>query len=175
MPEPISTRTVEIVAQWLAEDPGLPEVGTNLEDFSNDKLAADKPAVFVVLAGQEGLPLVRETDEGVVEPTIVYVVGYVRAPDLDEDSEPVKPNTSAARERLIQTIRKRLAFRDTVPNSDGLSGAEVDSLDARLRYDGCCEGFEEIGPTQRDEGEEPPWGFAILRCVARLHYQAGNF
>lgn len=182
MPEPASLRTIETVRQWLEDGGGLGTTGLNLRDFSNDVLDVDKPAAFVILAGQEGVPLQRESDEGVREDLVVYVVGYVKAATEDDESppNPVEPDVTTARERLIQTIRARLAFVDTTPDGGGLSGDEPDSLAARLRHDRAingsgCEGFDEVGPTERDEGEAPPWGYFFLRCVARLHYQAGDF
>lgn len=180
MPEPASYRTLEIVRQWLAESSAIETTGVNLRDFSNDIADVDKPAVYVVAAGQDGTELLRESSGGVREDLPVLIAGWCKASDIDEDSEPVDPDVTLTRERLIQTIRARLAFEGVAPEAGGLSGTENDSLHARLRHDRAtygsgCEGFQETGPTIRDEGEAPPWGYCILRFVARLHYDEGAF
>lgn len=169
--EPASLRVVQLVAEWLAEDPALPAVvPLDVRDFSNDVQPDDKPALFVVI-GNSDEPLGRETDLGVVEPLAVEIIGYVKAPTEDAAGLAIAPAVTATRERLLQAVRRRLA--EIMPGGD--------SLVERLREDRAAvgsggESFEEVAPPRRGElGHAPPWGDFRLYCRSRLHYSEGEF
>ena len=170
--DPASLRVVTIVADWLAEDPALPDVvGLDLRDFTNDTPDVDKPALFVI-AGNTDLPLERESDLGVVDPLGVSIVGYVKAPTEDGAGAPViPPPVTDTRERLLQRVLRRLAA----------GSEETDSLVKRLREDRAAvgsgaESFRQLLPVRRGElGERPPYGDFQIPCYALLHYQDGDF
>lgn len=169
--EPASLRVVMLVAAWLAEDPALPdEVPIDLRDFSNDIAPRGEPALFVVL-GNSSAEMGRESDLGVIEPLGIEIVGYIRAATEDAGGAPVVPAVTAARERYLQAVRRRLAE----------IGPDGDSLVERLRADRAAVGsgaerFEEVAPAGRGEtGHVPPWGDFRLFCTARIHYNEGDF
>ena len=169
--EPASLRVVLIVAQWLAEDPALPDVvPIDVRDFSNDIEPEGKPSLTVAL-GNTDEPWQRETDLGVVEPIAVEIIAYVRAPTEDAGGAPIAPAVTATRERYLQLVRRRLA--EIRPDGD--------SLVERLRVDRAAvgsggESFEEFAPPRRGElGQSPPWGDFRMYCRSRLHYSEGDF
>lgn len=170
MADPASLRVLRIVATWLAEDPNLPDsIPIDLRDFSNDIAEEKKPALFVVTANT-GEPLGRETDVGIVDPLGVHIVGYVKAPTEDGGGAPiVPPAVTDTRERFLQLVLRRLAFRTA-----------TDSLVKRLLQDYLSVGsgasdFRQVAPVVRDQGDKPPWGDFIVPCLSWLHYREGEF
>jgi hypothetical protein len=173
MPEPASLRVVRIVAQWLAEDPELPdEVPIDLRDASNDVPDSKKPALFVVMTNTDRL-LDRESDLGMVDPLGVSLVGYIAAPTVDDGGTPlIPPPVTETRERFLQAVLNRLAYVD--PTGDGLV--------RRLQFDRAAMGSgaesfqrEFLAIRRNDAGNAPPWGTFEIPCYAKLHYVEGEF
>jgi hypothetical protein len=172
MPDPASLRVVRIVAQWLSEDPELPdEVPIDVRDFSNDTPDAKKPALFVVMTNAD-LPLDRESELGMVDPLGINLVGYVAAPTVDGLGDPlVPPPVTETRERFLQRVVNRVAF--VAPDGDCL----VDRLTADYAAVGSgASSFRQYRVVVRNEaGEGPPWGRFEVPCYAMLHYREGEF
>jgi hypothetical protein len=166
MSEPASLRVVRIVAQWLADDPELPdEVPIDLRDFSNDIADVKKPALFCIITNTD-LGLARESELGMVDPLGITLVGYVKA-----DPNELPPPVTETRERFLQAVVNRIGY--TAPDGD--------SLVRRLRLDRAAvgaggESFQQYRPAFRgDHGERPPWGSFEVPCYAMLHYTEGAF
>lgn len=169
MADPLSLRVLTLVAQWLAEDPDLPDrVGIDLPEY--DQVEPTAPTLAVVAAARSDAPLERETDRGIVEALAVHIIGYVKAPTEDEGGMPIiPPAVTDTRERFLQLVLRRLAFH-----------TPTDSLDKRLLADwnavgSGCANFRQVNPTERDQGDKPPLGEFLIPCRAHLHYREGEF
>lgn len=167
--DPASLRVIEVIAQWFRESADIVTVGTDLRDYSNDLKRADKPALYV-LRGTPRQELIPETSHGIAEPLAIDLIGYVEAEVTDESAQPVTPQVTAARERFLQVVIRRLYGEDEMG----------DSLKRRLENDYAAhangaQDLRHIAPPLTDQGYEPPHGIFELSCVAILHYEGASF